>query len=213
VMQPGVAHRGEMDAIAPSDLYWAVVQPVALRPALDAGSLRALMTGEPFTARAPDGLGRIFERLLAECAEAGAGWMAAAGALATLLAVQCVRAGRSAGSGGAGLPAAVEAAARRLTADLEDPPRIRDLARGLGLGPTRFHAVFKQTMGLTPADYLRRARLTAARQALAGGREDITALAFRLGFPSSQYFATAFRRYTGLTPSEYRRREGGRARR
>jgi AraC-like DNA-binding protein len=105
----------------------------------------------------------------------------------------------------------VEAAARRLAEELEEPPRIRDLARELGLGPTRFHALFKRALGLTPADYLRRARLARARQALAETGEEVTALAIRLGFGSSQYFATAFRRYTGLSPTEYRRRAARRA--
>ncbi len=211
VMQPGVAHRGEMDAIAPSDLYWAVLRPRELRPALEADALRTLTSGEPYTAAAPEGIGGLFERLLAEC---GAGLPArrtAAAALAALLAVECARSGPERRDKPSGrkesLPSAVEAAADRLVADLEDPPRIRDLAREMGLGPTRFHAVFKEHMGLTPADYLRRARLARAREALVRTREDITALAIRLGFPSSQYFATAFRRYTGLTPSEYRRRQ------
>jgi AraC-like DNA-binding protein len=208
VMQPGVAHRGEMDAIAPSDLYWAVILPGKLRPAPDAGTLRLLAKGAPYTAAAPAGLKRIFDELVEECGALRPGARASAGALATLLAVGCARSGLERNRPTSeGRPAAVEAAARRLAENLEDPPRIRDLARESGLGPTRFHAVFKQSIGLTPADYLRRARLACARVALAATAEDITALAIRLGFPSSQYFATAFRRYTGLTPSEYRRRE------
>ena len=57
---------------------------------------------------------------------------------------------------------------------------------------------------MTPRDYLGRLRLRAAQQALRGTGEEITAIALRLGYPSSQYFATAFRRHTGLSPREYR---------
>jgi AraC-like DNA-binding protein len=212
VMGPGVLHRGEMDAIAPSDLYWTVIRPERLRPALAPAVLRALMRGEPSTATAPAGVGETFDRLLAECAAGRPGWREAAGALTTLLAVECARAAPARPGPRPGeLPAPVEAAARRLAEELEEPPRIRDLARELGLGPTRFHALFKRALGLTPADYLRRTRLAHARQALAETGEEVTALAIRLGFGSSQYFATAFRRYTGLSPTEYRRRAARRA--
>jgi AraC family transcriptional regulator len=106
----------------------------------------------------------------------------------------------------------VAAATRVLAADLEHPPAIRELAGAVGLGPTRFHQLFKRSVGLTPRDYLARLRLAEARRALAAGCADITALAVRLGFPSGQHFATVFKRHTGTTPSAYRAgaRPGGR---
>ena len=43
---------------------------------------------------------------------------------------------------------------------------------------------------------------------LAGRRRSISEIAFQLAFPSAQYFATVFRRYTGMTPGQYRRQCG-----
>jgi AraC-like DNA-binding protein len=43
-----------------------------------------------------------------------------------------------------------------------------------------------------------------AHRRLADTNEDITNIAHNLGFSSSQYFATVFRRETGMTPGEYR---------
>lgn len=54
--------------------------------------------------------------------------------------------------------------------------------------------------------YRTRARIAGAKTRLLDGDAPITAIAFDLGFPGSQYFATAFRRYTGASPREYRRR-------
>ncbi|MBA4386652.1 MAG: hypothetical protein C0404_01655 [Verrucomicrobia bacterium] len=208
VIQPGVAHRGEMDIIPPSDLYWVVLYPARLRPALPREFVAILTTGSPYAVRCGGNIGGIFESILAECAGQQAGWAAAAGAHAAILATEAARLCRAGRTTKMGAPVpAVARAASILAANLESPPSIRELARREGLGPTRFHSLFKQALGLTPGDYLGRLRLSAARKALAESDEDITSLSLRLGYPSSQYFATVFRKHTGLTPSDYKRRE------
>jgi AraC-like DNA-binding protein len=204
VIGPGTSHRGELDVIAPSDLYWVVFSSGALRPKLGRELVRAL-TGRPYSAPAPPLVKDLFDGILAECGARGPGWAAAAGAQLTGLAVACARLSGTGGTSGRAVPGPVGQAARILAEQLESPPSMRELSRAVGLGPTRFHALFKGSIGLTPRDYLRRQRLERAREALAGGAEDITALAIRLGFPSSQQFATTFKRYTGLTPSAFRR--------
>ncbi|MBA3847285.1 MAG: helix-turn-helix domain-containing protein [Planctomycetes bacterium] len=65
---------------------------------------------------------------------------------------------------------------------------------------------FLAEIGETPADWTRQQRIASAKRRLAESDTPITALALDLGFPSSQYFATVFRRYAGLTPREFRRR-------
>lgn len=42
---------------------------------------------------------------------------------------------------------------------------------------------------------------------LRGTRRTVTDIAFDVGFSSSQYFATVFRRYTALAPEAWRRRD------
>ncbi len=207
VMSPGLVHRGELDVIAPADLYWAVLHAQKLQPKLDARSLKALTGRRARVAEAPACVGRLFAEIMAECAAKKPGWRAAAGARLTVLATECARlTPRRGPRRSRPLPPAIARAARLIAGDLEHPPAARELARAAGLGPTRFHALFKHTMGLTPRDYLARLRLAEARRRLAAESGDITALAFSLGFPSSQHFATTFKKHTGLTPSEYRRR-------
>jgi len=53
---------------------------------------------------------------------------------------------------------------------------------------------------------LRRQRVLEAKRLLLTTRRSIVDLANDLGFPSSQYFATVFAQYTGLSPSVYRSR-------
>lgn len=93
---------------------------------------------------------------------------------------------------------------------IEEPLTIRDLAAAVGLSVSRFKARFKHEIGIPPADYVQRSKIAAAKSLLAGPRSlsgprvTITDIAFRLGFSSSQYFATVFKRYTGQSPRGYR---------
>ena len=53
--------------------------------------------------------------------------------------------------------------------------------------------------------YLTLLRLRASLDRLAGGENNLTALALELGFSSHSHFADAFRREFGRTPSDVRR--------
>lgn len=82
---------------------------------------------------------------------------------------------------------------------------IRELARRCGLSESRFKERFRHEVGVPPAEYVARRKIDAARSLLLCGDRTVTSIAMELGFSSSQYFATAFKRYTGRTPGEYRR--------
>lgn len=93
-----------------------------------------------------------------------------------------------------------------LDADTQVNHRIADLARSVGLSESGFRERFKAEMGYSPHEYILKQRISAARKQLEDTNHDITRIAFDVGFSSSQYFATAFRRLVGLTPGDYRRR-------
>ncbi len=87
----------------------------------------------------------------------------------------------------------------------EEPYRVEDVAAAVSLGPSRFHELFVQETGFTPSDYRARRRIAHARAMLRTSGRSITDIAFALGFSSSQYFATVFKKLTGLTPAAYRK--------
>jgi AraC-like DNA-binding protein len=78
------------------------------------------------------------------------------------------------------------------------------VADAVGLHPTRFHERFLIEIGQTPAEWRIRRRIALAQERLRVPDASVTEVAFALGFASSQYFATAFKKYTGRTPTEYR---------
>ncbi|MEK7413178.1 MAG: AraC family transcriptional regulator [Planctomycetota bacterium] len=91
---------------------------------------------------------------------------------------------------------------------LEERVTVGQLAAAAGLSSSRFHARFLTETGQTPADWLRRARLRRAKRLLATTDRPVTTIAFDLGFPTSQHFATVFRGYTGFTPTAWRNSVG-----
>jgi AraC family transcriptional regulator of adaptative response / DNA-3-methyladenine glycosylase II len=72
-----------------------------------------------------------------------------------------------------------------------------------GIGTTKLNALFRQHFHTTPAAFLARERVAAARRALAEGRS-VTDAAYAAGYESLSAFHLNFRRQTGLTPGEYR---------
>ena len=71
-----------------------------------------------------------------------------------------------------------------------------------GLSPSRFKALFKEKLGIPPAEFALRLRIEEARRRLAAGDATVTGVALDLGFSSSQYFASSFKRLTRMTPRE-----------
>lgn len=87
---------------------------------------------------------------------------------------------------------------------LAEPLAVETLAEVANLSESRFKSQFKVCFGIPPAEYVMRQRVLRAKEQLLSSDESITAIAFELGFSSSQYFATVFHRHTGMTPSAYR---------
>ena len=79
------------------------------------------------------------------------------------------------------------------------------MARKAHLSASQFKSRFEKETGVSPWQYILNARIEAAKQRLTAGDESITQIAMDLGFASSQYFATTFKRITGVTPHGYRR--------
>jgi AraC-like DNA-binding protein len=76
------------------------------------------------------------------------------------------------------------------------------LAKIAGLSAGHFRERFFNETGFTPSDYLMRSKTEKAKQLLTNSFS-VTQVAFDLGFSSSQYFATVFKKFQGVTPSEF----------
>lgn len=83
---------------------------------------------------------------------------------------------------------------------------LRELAELAGVGTRHFERAFRQSTGESPHAYVLRARLTAAKDLLISHDHlSIDEISERVGFSSASHLAQAFRKHTGLSPSEFRK--------
>lgn len=83
--------------------------------------------------------------------------------------------------------------------------RVDELAVRARLPQARFAREFKAVTGFTPKDFILRLKIEAAAKMLKRDpTRPVTEIAHELGFSSSQYFATVFRRYLRVSPGQYR---------
>lgn len=92
---------------------------------------------------------------------------------------------------------------------LDDPHglhlRVDELARSNGYSRYHFSRVFKRNAGVPPSVYREQARIRKATELLGTTVEKIKTIAHACGYEDPNYFAKAFRKVLGVSPSEYRR--------
>ncbi|MBC8767309.1 helix-turn-helix transcriptional regulator [Arenibacter sp. BSSL-BM3] len=81
---------------------------------------------------------------------------------------------------------------------------VDEMANIVGMSTGYFKAWFKKESGMPPKEYVNRLKIEQAKIDLRTTKT-VTEVAFGLGFASSQYFATTFKKFTGTTPKSYRR--------
>ena len=99
----------------------------------------------------------------------------------------------------------VAAAIAYLRQHLHEPVGMADLVRHVGFSRARMFDLFKAQTGLTPNDYLQRMRIEKAQEQLRQTKLSVTEIGLAVGFSSGQYFSTVFARYTGVSPTRFRK--------
>jgi AraC family transcriptional regulator len=92
-----------------------------------------------------------------------------------------------------------------IRADLKAPLKIADLAHDAGVHPVSLARAFRRHYGCSPADFIRRLRVEAARSTLARTDLPLSAVARLAGFADQSHLTRIFRRTVGTTPGCYRR--------
>jgi AraC-like DNA-binding protein len=83
---------------------------------------------------------------------------------------------------------------------------VEEMAALIGLGTTAFSEKVKSYTGFSPLNYLINIRISEAIKLLKKKEISVTIIALQTGFYSSQHFSTTFKKLTGYTPGEFRKR-------
>ena len=83
---------------------------------------------------------------------------------------------------------------------------LQDVAGEVHLSQSHFSTVFAQETGLTFTQYLTALRIGKAKELLEATEMRSSQIALEVGYNDSHYFSYLFKKTTGMTPSDYRRR-------
>jgi transcriptional regulator GlxA family with amidase domain len=99
---------------------------------------------------------------------------------------------------------------RELQAWIVDHPdadcSVPALAQRVAMSPRNFARVFLREIGLTPAQYVERVRVEAARRRLEDSTDGVDAIAATCGFGTAETMRRTFLRHVRVAPSDYRTR-------
>ena len=77
-----------------------------------------------------------------------------------------------------------------------------------GYSPNYLSKKFKTEIGISISEYIAKEKIDAAKNLLISGDNKITKICDQLGFGSQSYFSELFKKYTGMTPVQYRDKNG-----
>lgn len=76
----------------------------------------------------------------------------------------------------------------------------------VALGRRSLERRFKEATNNTVAEYVQRVKVEAAKKCFETSRENITEVMFDVGYSDTKAFRGTFKKITGMTPADYRRR-------
>lgn len=81
---------------------------------------------------------------------------------------------------------------------------VEQLASMLALGRRNLERRFKKATSNTVAEYIQRVKIEAVKKSLESSRDNVNEAMYKIGYNDSKSFRTVFKKFTGLSPVEYR---------
>lgn len=81
---------------------------------------------------------------------------------------------------------------------------LADICHG---SPYHLQKTFKRVLGISPVEYLQQIRITKAKELLTNTNKPLVEIGSTIGMHNIPYFITLFKKITGNTPNQYRKKE------
>lgn len=91
-----------------------------------------------------------------------------------------------------------------IEAHLAESLSIHGLAHACGYSPVHFARLFKQAFGMPVHQFILQSRIDSARLKLVSNSCSLAEIASECGFSSQAHFSSAFRRFVGTSPGDFR---------
>lgn len=112
---------------------------------------------------------------------------------------------KTSSNGGKGLSAAkVRLLTEYIEVNLSEDMSLNSLAALVDLTPRYLCSGFKEAVGLSPYQFILRARIDKAKTLLKANRLPLSQVALSVGFANQSHFSHAFRKQTGMSPRTFR---------
>lgn len=201
ITKPGEMHGGVKNMIQPCSLTWLQVDPIHLTDEALKTELNNL--NKRFWLGASELVGYV-TAMLKECRQPQPDSGRLVGAYLQLFLAQLLRQHRTRSEQKIYPPQFADLLTY-IETHLAEAITIEDLCAHSHLSRSRIFQLFDEYVAQSPISYAMSLRIKRAQILLQDSEQPITDIAFELGFSSSQHFATAFKRHTGVSPTTYRK--------
>ena len=94
----------------------------------------------------------------------------------------------------------ISKAVNQIREHIDQPLKIEDTARELGMSVSSFHAHFKSVTAMSPLQFQKQIRLQEARRLMLGENMDVASAGLRVGFEDPSYFSREYKKLFGIPP-------------
>ena len=81
---------------------------------------------------------------------------------------------------------------------------LNNISKVVNLSERECLRCFKNTLGISPIQYILKYKVSIAAKMLSETKDSITIISDTVGFDSPSYFSKIFKRFIGITPTQYR---------
>jgi len=204
VLFPGVWHRYRPDSATGWDEYWVAFQ---------GNGTPALLTEYGFSARDPvmdvgvlEFVLHEFRQIIEELKSEKVGYQRVIAVRTVQVMANTYAAVRRKEFEGTDIQRVIEKAKSLLSEQIQESVNVEGLASSLHVGYSWFRRMFRQYVGMPPAQYQLQLRLNRACELLRNSTLPVGIISEQTGFLSSYYFARVFKKKFGKSPTTFRKK-------